>query len=202
MRPWGMFVEWTHWKNEGSSSEEGRRGPRILQEAAWDIQVSLVLGKRGILLVQRHRARESELLVTSLMKSLLPWFPSLEKPPVGDSRAGLSISSNKPSDIINHCLTLTEFPEQTSGKVRGLREDVCLTSENRKILQKPTFKAVSRAVAEMIRWCRQTLEVWFVFHILGHSQILDTLPSPNPDKAPVLKAYDPQSLWKVCLWNV
>lgn len=122
-----------------------------MQEAAWDIQVSLVLGKRGILLVQRHRARESELLVTSLMKSLLPWFPSLEKPPVGDSRAGLSISSNKPSDIINHCLTLTEFPEQTSGKVRGLREDVCLTSENRKILQKPTFKAVSRAVAEMIR---------------------------------------------------
>lgn len=34
---------------------------------------------------------------------------------------------------------------------------------------------------------------------IGHTQILDTIPSPNPDKAPVLRAYDLNSLWKVCL---
>ncbi|XP_059961146.1 uncharacterized protein LOC132494128 [Mesoplodon densirostris] len=43
------------------------------------------------------------------------------KPPVSDSRAGQSISSTKPNDIINHCFTSTEFPEQTSGKVRRSR---------------------------------------------------------------------------------
>lgn len=33
-----------------------------MQEAAWDVQDSLVLGKRGILVVQRRRVRESQLL--------------------------------------------------------------------------------------------------------------------------------------------
>lgn len=95
-----------------------------MQEAAWDVQDSLVLGKRGILVVQRRRVRESQLLSDKSQEVPSALVSQFGKPPVSDSRAGQSISSTKPSDIINHCFTSTEFPEQTSGKVRGLREGV------------------------------------------------------------------------------
>lgn len=37
---------------------------------------------------------------------------------------GAVILFNQVGDIIKDCLTLTVFPEQTSGKVKGLREGV------------------------------------------------------------------------------
>lgn len=93
--PGCMLVEWMHWKNEGSSRDrKDQKGPRILQAAAWDVQGFLVLGKRGILLVQRHRARETQLLSDKSQQvpsALVSQFG--KKPPVGESRVGQSISN-------------------------------------------------------------------------------------------------------------
>lgn len=93
--PGCMLGERMHWKNEGSSRErKGQEGPRILQAAAWDVQGFLVLGKRGILLVQRHRARETQLLSDKSQQvpsALVSQFG--KKPPVGESRVGQSISN-------------------------------------------------------------------------------------------------------------
>ena len=64
-----------------------------MQAAAWDVQGFLVLGKRGILLVQRHRARETQLLSdkSQVPSALVSQFG--KKPPVGESRVGQSISN-------------------------------------------------------------------------------------------------------------
>ena len=94
-RPWMHACnECTDRMREAAEREKVKKIPRILQAAAWDVQGFLVLGKRGILLVQRHRARETQLLSDKsrqVPSALVSQFG--KKSPVGESRVGQSISN-------------------------------------------------------------------------------------------------------------
>lgn len=73
----------------------------------------------------------------------------------------------------------------------GVWGRVCIWDpEDRRIPQKPHFKTISKAVAQMVGWCRHRWNVWFVFHIYWALRDSRHYTEPKPRQSSCSK-----SLW-------